>query len=262
MQKLLEVKSLKKHFAVEKMMMETKETVKAVDDISFFLEPGKILAIVGESGSGKTTAARCIAGLETPDSGKILYSGAPIDYSDKKIRRKIQYIFQDTYNSLNPRMRIFDIIAEPLKFHFSLSGADLKSQVFQYLSRVNIAVSSADKYPHELSGGQRQRAGIARALTMRPSVLIADEPVSSLDVSIQAQILKLFTELNRGRGLGMIFITHDLRVVKNLADDIIIMKEGKIVEQGKVNGVYKRPKEDYTKLLLSSIPNSPYKFKV
>ncbi len=261
MKTLLEVKNLKKYFTVEKIMVETKQTVKAVDDISFSLSSGQILAIVGESGSGKTTVARCIAGLETPDSGDILFNGNNIDFTDAQVRRKIQYIFQDTFSSLNPRMKIYDIIAEPLKFHLNPGKDDLKRKVIEQAARVGLSTNMFEKYPYELSGGQRQRVGIARALTMRPSVLIADEPVSSLDVSIQAQILRLFVDLNKGRGIGIIFITHDLRVVKNLADTVIVMNEGKIVESGKTEQIYKKPKQNYTKLLLSSIPNSPYKFK-
>lgn len=260
MKELLNVDSLKKYFKIEKMAVETGGTVRAVDGISFSLEQGKILAIVGESGSGKTTAARCIAGLEHPDSGKIFLYERPVDYSKLKTRRKVQYIFQDTFGSLNPRMKVFDILAEPLKYHFAKTKETARPDVIHALAGIGMSPNMGHKYPHELSGGQRQRIGIARALTMRPSLIIADEPVSSLDVSIQAQILRLFTELNK-RGISVIFITHDLRVVKNLADDIIVMEKGKIVEKGEVDKVYSAPKSDYTKLLLSSIPGSPYKFR-
>lgn len=257
---LLEVESLKKYFKEEKMAMETGGVVRAVDDVSFSLGHGEILAVVGESGSGKTTLAKCLSGLEAPDSGKILLNGIPPDYSDPAARRKVQYIFQDTFDSLDPRMKIFDILAEPVRLHFNGDKARVKMDVIRALGWIGMSPNMFEKYPHELSGGQRQRIGIARALTMRPSLLIADEPVSSLDVSIQAQILKLFSELN-ARGISIIFITHDLRVVKNLADRVLVMNRGKIIEAGEVDNIYKKPREKYTKSLLSSIPNSPYKFK-
>ncbi len=256
---LLEAECLKKYFKVEKMAVETGEVVRAVDDVSFSLGHGEILAVVGESGSGKTTLAKCLAGLEAPDSGKILLNSTPPDYSDSSTRRKVQYIFQDTFNSLDPRMKIFDILAEPVKFHFNGGRARVKMDVIRALGWIGMSPNMFEKYPHELSGGQRQRIGIARALTMKPSLLIADEPVSSLDVSIQAQILKLFSELNE-RGISIIFITHDLRVVKNLADNIIVMEKGRVVEKGEVERVYSKPQNEYTKILLSSIPGSPYKF--
>ncbi|MFP4467032.1 MAG: ABC transporter ATP-binding protein [Candidatus Goldiibacteriota bacterium] len=259
MEELLKAVNIKKSFTVEKMMFETKESVRALDDVSFQMNEKNITAVAGESGSGKTTLARCIAGLETPDSGTIFFRGREIDYKDMDIRRKIQYIFQDTYSSLSPRMKIKAIIAEPLEFHFGYKGGILEKNIRRCMEMVNLSGNLSEKYPHELSGGQRQRAGMARALAMEPDLLIADEPVSSLDVSIQAQILKLLVELNRDRGIGIIFITHDLRIVKNLAHDIMIMKDGKAVETGSVDSVYADPRSSYTKLLLSSIPGSPYK---
>jgi len=261
MKTLLKVSGLKKYFKVEKMMFETKTEVKAVDDISFETGEKKITAIAGESGSGKTTAARCIAGLEFPDAGSMLFRDREIDFTEPEMRRKIQYIFQDTYSSLNPRMRVKDIISEPAAFHFGIKGRKRIETAARYMDMVGLPENLLEKYPHELSGGQRQRAGMARALTMDPELLIADEPVSSLDVSIQAQILKLLVELNKNRGISIIFITHDLRVVKNLAHDLIVMKDGKIAESGSVDAVYSNPKSQYTKLLLSSIPGSPYKFE-
>lgn len=259
MKNIVEVKGLKKYFKTEHLFYGKNETVKAVDDVSFEHEAGKILAIVGESGSGKTTIARCIAGLETPDSGSVDFEGKAVDFADITTRRKIQYVFQDTYSSLNPRMRIQEILEEPVKFHFKIKGSELKNEIINCLEDVGLAPDISGKYPHELSGGQRQRVVIARALTMKPELLIADEPVSSLDVSVQAQILKLFSEMN-GKGISILFITHDLRIVKNLADRVIVLQHGKIVEDGAVEQIYREPSSNYMKLLLSSIPNSPYKY--
>jgi ABC-type oligopeptide transport system ATPase subunit len=261
MKNIIEVKGLKKYFKTEHLFYGKNEIVKAVDGVSFEHEAGKILAIVGESGSGKTTVARCIAGLLEQDAGEILFEEKSIDFGDRETRRKIQYIFQDTYSSLNPRIKTGKALEEPIEFHFKITGKELKNEAIKCLEDVGLSSAVLEKYPHELSGGQRQRVVIARALAMKPELLIADEPVSSLDVSVQAQILKLFLLLNN-RGISMIFITHDLRIVKNLADGIIIMQDGKIVEQGDVGKIYKKPSTDYTKLLLSSIPNSPYAFKV
>ena len=259
MKNIIEVRGLKKYFKTEHMFYGKNEAVKAVDGVSFANEAGKILAIVGESGSGKTTVARCIAGLLPQDEGDILFEEKNIDFSDGQTRRKVQYIFQDTYSSLNPRIRIGMAIEEPIGFHFKTTGKELKNEAVKCLEDVGLSAAVFEKYPHELSGGQRQRAVIARALSMQPELIIADEPVSSLDVSVQAQILQLFLQLNN-RGLSIIFITHDLRIVKNLADSLIIMQHGRIAEQGAVEAIYKNPATDYTKLLLSSIPDSPYKW--
>ncbi|HDQ26160.1 MAG TPA: ABC transporter ATP-binding protein, partial [bacterium] len=205
------------------------------------------------SGSGKTTAARCVAGLEAPDEGRILIAGEEADFTAKAKRRKVQYIFQDTYGSLNPRMRIGRIIREPIWFHFGLAGEALENEARKILGLVGLSRAVEDKYPHELSGGQRQRAGIARALAVKPELLIADEPVSSLDVSVQAQILRLLLELNR-EGLSILLITHDLRVVSGLADYVAVMSGGKIEEQGETAKVFGAPESLYTKALLEAIP--------
>ena len=249
--KLLTVRNLKKIFKVEKLFEGTKQIVTAVDNVSFDMEKGKVLAVVGESGSGKTTLARCIAGLEEYE-GEILFKDKKINFKNKKTRRQIQYIFQDTYNSLNPRMKIKDIIAEPIIFHFALSGEKLNYEVKKYLKYVGLNYDVLDKYPYELSGGQRQRIVIAKALTMNPELLVADEPVSSLDVSVQTQILKLFYDLNK-KGITIIFITHDLRIVKSIADEIIVMQHGKIVENGRVDVIYNKPGTEYTKRLLEAV---------
>lgn len=248
---ILKVENLRKVFKVEKLFSETKQFVTAVDGVSFELEKEKVLAIVGESGSGKTTLARCVAGLEEY-KGEIFFKNKKIDFKNKEIRRQIQYVFQDTYNSLNPRMKIKDILAEPLVFHFGLKKAQLNETIYKYLKDLGLNSDIKDKYPHELSGGQRQRIVIARALTMKPELIIADEPVSSLDVSIQSQILNLFYNLNK-IGITIIFITHDLRIVRSIADEVMVMQQGKTVEMGSVNRIYKKPETEYTKRLLKAI---------
>jgi len=253
---MLKVTGLKKVFRVEKMFGAGKTEIAAVDGISFEAKEGSILAIVGESGSGKTTIARCLAGIETPDEGCMVYNGNKLEFDTKEKRAAVQYVFQDTFGSLNPRMKIRDAIAEPIEFHFGKKSADLRTSVDACLESVGIKAETGNKYPHELSGGQRQRVVIARALSMNPRLLIADEPVSSLDVSVQAQILSLFQKLNREKGISIIFITHDLRIVKSLAHDIIVLKNGKIAEFGSVADVYREPKSPYTSLLLTSIPGN------
>lgn len=251
---MLQVKGLTKVFKTESAFDRVAALVRAVDGVSFSVAAGTVCAIVGESGSGKTTVARCICGLEEADSGEVLLKGVKPDYKNREIRRTVQYVFQDTYNSLNPRMRIKDIIAEPIALHFGLKGAELQAAVIAELARVGIGENYLGKYPHELSGGQRQRIVIARALALKPELLVADEPVSSLDVSIQAQILKLLQDLNKKEGITIIFITHDLRIVKALANNVVVMSEGKIVEQGATDKVYSSPQSEYTKQLLSAIP--------
>ncbi|MEI7542686.1 MAG: ATP-binding cassette domain-containing protein [bacterium] len=256
---MLKVINLKKVFTNEKMFGKGKTEVIAVAGVSFEVKDGTIMAIVGESGSGKTTIARCLAGIEIPDEGEIIFNNEPLMFDTKEKRAAVQYVFQDTFGSLNPRMKIGDIIAEPIGFHFNKTGNELRLGVIACLESVGLKTEIENKYPHELSGGQRQRVVIARALAMRPSLLIADEPVSSLDVSVQAQILSLFQKLNKENKISIVFITHDLRLVKSLADDIIVLKDGKIEEQGSVENVFCKPKSAYTKLLLSSIPGNPQK---
>lgn len=253
---MLKVTGLKKYFNVEKMFGSGRAEVKAVDDVSFEAKDGSILAIVGGSGSGKTTIARCLAGIEKPDGGEMIFNNEKMVFDTKEKRAAVQYVFQDTFSSLNPRMKIKDAIAEPITFHYGLKGINLQSSVELCLESVGLKQETGNKYPHELSGGQRQRTVIARALSMNPRLLIADEPVSSLDVSVQAQILSLFQKLNREKNISIVFITHDLRIVKSLAHDMIVLKSGRIEEQGSVEEIYKNPASLYTKLLLSSIPGS------
>ncbi|MCE5300093.1 MAG: ATP-binding cassette domain-containing protein [Spirochaetia bacterium] len=254
---MLKVINLKKSYNITGLYDHGSHTVKAVDGVDFSVKKGSITALVGESGSGKSTIARCVAGLETPDSGEILIDGMKSDYSTKEKRRRVQYIFQDTLGSLNPRMRVGEALAEPLKYHFELTAAALRDGVADVMLSTGLRPELSSKYPHELSGGQRQRVVIARALAMKPQFLVADEPVSSLDVSVQAQILKLFSTLNEVSGTTMLFITHDLRVVRSLAQDVVVLQSGRVAEYGQVEAVFASPKTVYTRTLLDSIPGAP-----
>jgi len=250
---ILRTEKINKHFMSEGVFGTARYRVNALVDASVEVNKGEILALVGESGSGKTTLARIIAGLEKQDSGTVLLDGKIPDYKNPDERRKVQYVFQDTYYSLNPRMTIRNVLAEPLKAHFGLKKDELNVKVSNMLQSVGLGADAMEKYPHELSGGQRQRVGIARALSVNPELLIADEPVSSLDVSVQAQILKLLSDLNEKTKISIIFITHDLRVVKSLADTVAVMNRGEIVEYGNVEEVYANPRSEYTKTLLGAV---------
>lgn len=250
---ILRTEKLCKHFMAEGAFGGARYKVNALIDASVEIEKGKILALVGESGSGKTTLARIIAGLETQDSGAVFLDGKIPDYKNPAERRKVQYVFQDTYYSLNPRMKIGNILAEPISIHFGIKKENISEKIQFMLQSVGLGADVMEKYPHELSGGQRQRVGIARALSVNPELLIADEPVSSLDVSVQAQILKLFSDLNEKNGISIIFITHDLRIVKSLADTVAVMNRGEIVEYGEVDEVYSNPRSEYTKTLLGAV---------
>jgi ABC-type oligopeptide transport system ATPase subunit len=232
--------------------------VKALDDVSIELYQGKTLSVVGESGSGKSTLARCLLQLQPCDSGEVIFQGQNLAKLDKEqlrgIRKNLQMVFQDPYASLNPRMRVGDIVGEGLLIHGLGSSQERTKQVHQMLERVGLTDADAKKYPHQFSGGQRQRIGIARALVLQPKVVVCDEPVSALDVSVQAQILLLLKELQKEMGLSYLFITHDLRVVRHIADDIVVMHQGKIVEQGSVSSIYNAPQQTYTQQLLQAIP--------
>ncbi len=251
---LLEVRNLKQYFDIGKG-----KTVKAVDDISFYIKAGETLGVVGESGSGKSTTGRSILQLHTPTGGEILYKGMALNsFSPKEMlvmRRHMQMIFQDPYASLNPRMRIMDIIGEALDVHrIAASKADRKKRVEALLDMVGLEPSFAMRYPHEFSGGQRQRIGIARALAVDPAFIVCDEPLSALDVSIQAQIVKLLEDLQQRLGLTYLFIAHDLSMVKHISDRVAVMYKGKIVELAESEALYSNPQHDYTKSLLASIP--------
>ncbi len=232
--------------------------IKALDDVSLSLKAGSTLAVVGESGSGKSTLARCLLQLHPFDSGEVLFEGkdlAKLDASSlRSMRKNLQMVFQDPFASLNPRMRVGEIVGEGLLIHGLGSASEQKNKVQQMLERVGLSGSDALKYPHQFSGGQRQRIGIARALVLQPKVLVCDEPVSALDVSVQAQILLLLKELQREMQLSYIFISHDLRVVRHIADEMVVMHKGRVVEQGNVVEIYNAPQQAYTQQLLSAIP--------
>ncbi|MCB5184151.1 ATP-binding cassette domain-containing protein [Methylobacillus gramineus] len=232
--------------------------VKALDDVSIALRAGSTLAVVGESGSGKSTLARCLLQLQPLDSGEVMFQGNNLaslsGHALRQERRHLQMIFQDPFASLNPRMKVRDIVGEGLLIHEIGNPREQLEKVSRILERVGLSAGDLNKYPHEFSGGQRQRIGIARALVLEPKVVVCDEPVSALDVSIQAQILLLLKSLQQEMALSYIFISHDLRVVRHIADDIAVMHKGRIVEQGKVAEVYAAPNQDYTRNLLNSIP--------
>ncbi len=256
---LIEVNHLKTYFTNKKGLIKKKEiTVKAVDDVSFNIKKGESFCVVGESGSGKTTLGRSILGLIPITAGKILYKGINIKNTDKeerlKIRRNMQVVFQDPYSSLNPRKTIGALLIEPLLFHKMYKKEDAEAKVFNILKEVGLQEETFYKYPHEFSGGQRQRIGIARALILKPEFILLDEPVSSLDVSIQAQILNLLKELQKKFNLTYLFIAHNLNVIRFFGDRVAVMHKGKIVESGDVEDIFTKPKDDYTKLLLNSIP--------
>ncbi|MEO9338357.1 oligopeptide/dipeptide ABC transporter ATP-binding protein [Mesorhizobium sp. SB112] len=249
---LLAVRGLQKGF-------DTKNgVVKAVDDVSFEVRRGEILGIVGESGSGKTTAGRAILRLVEPTSGEAIFDGVDLfKLSEKELRtyrRRMQIIFQDPYSSLNPRMRVGEIIGEAIDTHRLAKGQARKDRIEQLLVRVGLSAEHARRYPNEFSGGQRQRIGIARALAVEPELIIADEPVSALDVSVQAQVLNLIHQLQRELGLTMVFISHDLTVVEYLCDQIVVMYLGRVMEKGPSRLVYAAPRHPYTRALLATAP--------
>ncbi len=255
---LLSVLDVKKYYEVRKSVFSVeKEIVRAVDGVSFELEAGQTLGVVGESGSGKSTLARCLMFLERPDSGTITFDGVELLKAHpaeiRKIRRKLQIIFQDPYSSLNPRMTVRDIIAEPVRFHRLVKGAAaLNAKVAEILKSVGINDDFLKKYPHEMSGGQRQRVAIGRALATEPALIIADEPVSSLDVSIQAQIINLFIDIREKLNIAMIFVSHDLNIVRFISDNILVLYKGKIVEMGKRDQVFEDPRHPYTRMLMAA----------
>ena len=256
---LLRVEDLKIYYPVAGSELGKKEFVKAVDGVTFEVKKGEVFGIVGESGCGKSTLGRGICKLENLTSGHVYLDGEDItDYNDRKmrsIRKKVQMVFQDPYASLNPRMSVFDIIAEPLQVHHLYKDkADLEKKVLDLLHRVGLDDYHANRYPHEFSGGQRQRIGIARALAVEPSLIIADEPVSALDVSIQAQVLNLLNELKRDLDLTYIFVAHDLSVVEYISDRVGVMYLGNFVEVGDKEKIYKNPMHPYTQALLSAVP--------
>jgi oligopeptide transport system ATP-binding protein len=256
---LLEIRDLKKHFPVaEGLFSRHKDAVKAVDGVSLTVEEGETLGIVGESGCGKSTLGRTILRLIEPTSGEIFFQGKNLlGLSQRELRdtrRQMQIIFQDPYASLNPRMRVGDIVGEGLEIHKLARGKAKRERVMELLHQVGLREDHYSRYPHEFSGGQRQRIGIARALAVNPRFIVADEPVSSLDVSIQAQIINLLQELQENMHLTYFFISHDLRVVEHISHRVAIMYLGKIVEIAKSETIYQDAKHPYTRALLSAVP--------
>jgi len=258
---LLEVENLKTWFPVLGGVMRRKvDDIRAVDGVSFKIEAGCTVGLVGESGSGKTTVGRTILKLVSSTSGRVLYNGRdilPLSERDfRPLRREMQMIFQDPFGSLNPRFTIGEIVGEALEIHFpGLNRADRASRVADLLALVGLKADMMRRYPHEFSGGQRQRIGIARALAVEPRFIVCDEPVSALDVSVQAQIVNLLQDLQEHFGIAYLFIAHDLAVVEHISDHVLVMHHGKIVESASAEAIYNDPRNEYTKTLLAAVPS-------
>ena len=255
---LFEAKDLYVKYETDNPITGDKQTISAINGLSLNVNKGEILAIAGESGCGKSTLAKAMTLLEKPCSGEILFDGKNIlsmkKDEVKNFRKRVQMVFQNPYSSLNPKMKIFDTLKEPLKINYKYSDIEIFNIIKETIEKVGIDANSLNLYPHEFSGGQRQRIAIARALILKPEVILADEPVSALDVSIQAQILNLIKELKREYNLTFVLITHDMSVIKYLADRVVIMYLGEIVEEGSAVQIFVNPKHPYTKALLSAAP--------
>jgi peptide/nickel transport system ATP-binding protein/oligopeptide transport system ATP-binding protein len=255
---LLEVRHLVKHFVRRHGLFAPTSIVRAVDDVSFAIEPGEMFGVVGESGSGKSTMGRCILRLIEPDAGEVLFRGENVlQFSPARMRaarRDMQIVFQDPYSSLNPRMRVGDIVEEPLIIHRLGTKAERRARVAELFDLVGLDADHIQRYPHEFSGGQRQRIGIARALALNPALVIADEAVSALDVSIQAQVVRLLMDVRARLSLTFLFIAHDLRLVEHICNRVAVMYLGRIVEVGDTTALFSRPAHPYTRALLSAVP--------
>ncbi len=255
---VLQVEDLVKHFTVGSGLRKSSEAVRAVDGVSLQIAPGQVLGLVGESGSGKTTVGRCVVRLIAPTSGSVRLQGRELvglgARELRPLRRQMHIVFQDPYSSLNPRMTVGQVVSEPLRLHKVASGDERTDRVDDMLRQVGLRTDLHHRFPHELSGGQRQRVGLARALVLRPALLVADEPVSALDVSVQASILNLVSELQSELGFSCLFITHDLTVVEHVSDQIAVMYLGKIVEMSSREQLFADPQHPYTQALLSAAP--------
>jgi oligopeptide transport system ATP-binding protein len=255
---LLQVEDLRKYYYKEQLFSADRKPIRAVDGVSFSIRKGETLGLVGESGCGKTTTGKAVLRLIEPTSGRILFKGQEIlslgRKSMRKLRPQMQFIFQDPYESLNPRMRVGEIVGEGLEIHNLAKGKEKAERVSDLLQKVGLHPQDTQRYPHEFSGGQRQRIGIARAISLQPELIVADEPVSALDVSIQAQILNLLMDLRDQLGLTYLFISHDLRIVRHISDRIAVMYAGKVVELARSEDLFDRPLHPYTQLLLAAIP--------
>ncbi|CCP04891.1 putative ABC transport system, ATP-binding component [Erwinia amylovora Ea644] len=255
---LMQAIDLKKHYPVKKGLFGQQQLVKALDGVSFDLERGKTLAVVGESGCGKSTLGRLLTMIETPTEGQLFYQGQdllqPDPQAEKLRRQKIQIVFQNPYGSLNPRKKVSQILEEPLVINTSLTRAERREKTLEMMAKVGLKTEHYDRYPHMFSGGQRQRIAIARGLMLDPDVLIADEPVSALDVSVRAQVLNLMMDLQQELGLSYIFISHDLSVVEHIADEVMVMYLGRCVEKGSKASIFANPRHPYTQALLSATP--------
>lgn len=256
---LLDVRGLRKHYNVgEGLFRRSTTAIQAVQDVSFQVRRGQVVGLVGESGSGKTTVGRAILRLTEPTAGEVWFDGVDLTQLDRRAlrdyRKKLQIIYQDPYASLNPRMSVAEIVGEAFDIHGLARGAEKRDRVAALLERVGLSPAHMARYPHEFSGGQRQRIGIARALAVEPQFVVADEPVSALDVSIQAQIVNLLADLKTDLGLTLLFISHDMGVVRHIADIVIVMYLGKIMEMAPAKELYRKPSHPYTQALLSAVP--------
>lgn len=253
---ILELKDVHRYYPVSSGVFSlTKATVKALNGVSLYIRKGETLGLVGESGCGKSTLARLVTGLETPDKGNILFSGQEVTKWDRKeLSRKIQMIFQDPYSSLNPRQKIMNVISEGMKIHKIGSKPDIKKRVENLLEQVGLRPEHASRYPHEFSGGQRQRIAIARAIALNPDLIVCDEPVSALDVSVQAQVLALLKKIQSEYDLSYLFISHDLSIVSYISDRVAVMYLGKMMESSPSKNLYSNPLHPYTQTLLNAVP--------